>query len=194
MRNMFVQRLAVCASLVAVLVSAPRAEAQTWVAWAQSGGFDANGVVGVGQSTDRFVAIGNALKDCQGRSFQCGSAGDCALRPGLYAAFASDGQWVGSKSFVCNEPSVVAAQQKVLAQCGSSCTLKWSGSITGAAAVPSLEELKTWVRATFRQVVGRSPDENAVTTYASQLRAFAERGQLREVQQELATQVFPTLR
>jgi len=50
------------------------------------------------------------------------------------------------------------------------------------------------VRTTFRQVVGRAPSEDAVTGYANQLRAFAERGQLREVQQEFATQLFPSLR
>lgn len=193
MRKKLLQNLIACATLMTTLTIVPRAEAQTWVAWAQSGGFDASGAVGVGVSADQFVAIGDALRDCQGKSFQCGSAGDCALKPGLYAAFASDGQWVGNKGFVCNEPTLELAQQKAVAWCGANCTLKWSGSAAGAT-VPSLDELKEWVRTTFRQVVGRTPSEDAVTGYANQLRAFAERGQLREVQQEFVKLIFPSLR
>ncbi|HEV3059456.1 MAG TPA: hypothetical protein VGY48_14490 [Vicinamibacterales bacterium] len=193
MRKKLLRNLVSCAALMTTLTIADRADAQTWVAWAQSGGFDANGAVGVGRSPDRFVAIGDAERDCQGKSFQCGSAGDCALKPGLYAAFASDGQWVGNKGFVCNEPTLQLAQQKAVALCGANCTLKWSGSAAGAT-VPSLDELKAWVRTTFRQVVGRTPSEDAVTGYANQLRAFAQRGQLHEVQEEFAKQIFPSLR
>jgi hypothetical protein len=193
MRKKLTQNLIACASLIMTMAVAARADAQTWVAWAQSGGFDANGEVGVGHNADKFVAIGNALRDCQRKSFQCGSAGDCALKPGLYAAFASDGQWVGAKGFVCNEPTLELAQQKALAWCGATCTLRWSGSEAGTR-VPSLEELKAWVRTTFRQVVGRTPSEEAVTGYANQLRAFAERGQLREVQEDFTKQIFPSLR
>ena len=94
-------------------------------------------------------------------------------------------------TLICGMSARVGARSVHVGNGGDSAL---QGGQFAARASDSLDELKDWVRVTFRRVVGRAPSEYAVTEYANQLQAFAERGQLQETKDFLENVVFPTLK
>lgn len=98
----------------------------TYAAFAQAGGFDANGAWGVGTGTDLNSAIGAAGNTCRQGATICDDEGYCVLRPGLWGAWASDLQVAGNNAFTCNLTSEDAARAQAQAWCGSGCKVLWS--------------------------------------------------------------------
>jgi hypothetical protein len=189
----------VAAVLIGLLGGASRASAQvTYYAFTQSGGFDANGKYGVGKGLDLNSAMFKSQVDCSKQSLICGDEGYCALRPGLFGAWASNLKVAGGRGISCNQPTQALANADALAQCGTihlgggpPCRILWPDSGPQAS---SIDELKAWVRTNFRQVVGRAPSEDAVNDYASQLQAWTTRAPVEKGQEYLLTVVFPSLR
>jgi hypothetical protein len=128
---------------VAVAGRASSASAQvTYVAFAQSGGFDANGAWGMGSSRNQGTAIGTALRECQARSLFCGSEGDCALRPGMFVAFASDGKVAGNRGLACNYATAALATSTALSWCGAGCRVLYSGGAANTVSENRLDGLE----------------------------------------------------
>lgn len=186
---------------IALLGGASTAGAQTlYVAFTQAGGFDTSQAWGVGSGKDLNSAIGAAHAECTKRTLSCGDEGYCALRPGLFSAWASNLKVAGGRGVSCNQPTEELARSKALAECGTihlgggpPCRVLWSGPSTGSRA-STLDELREWVRTNFTQVVGRAPGENAVNDYVSQLQAWETRAPAQEGKDYLLKTVFPSLR
>jgi|tagenome__1003787_1003787.scaffolds.fasta_scaffold20968600_2 hypothetical protein len=102
----------------------------TYVAFAQSAGFDANSQYGFATSKDLNTAVGQANVNCVSRATtSCGDEGYCMLRPGQYGAWASDRKYLGAKGFACNLKTEDDAVNQALAWCGSDqCLVLWTGA------------------------------------------------------------------
>lgn len=107
----------------------PPLEQPTFVAFAQSAGFDANGGFGYASGGNLNATIGRANAECSSRAgTSCGDEGYCTLRPGLWGAWASDQKYLGNKAFACNLRTEDEAVDQALAWCGFDCTVLWKGS------------------------------------------------------------------
>jgi len=100
----------------------------TYFAFAQAGGFDANGAWGVGVGGDLNTAIAGAEQNCGQQATSCGDEGHCALKPGQWGAWASDLQNPGNSAYACNFSSNTAARSQAQASCGTDCSVLWSGA------------------------------------------------------------------
>jgi hypothetical protein len=101
----------------------------SYAAFAQAGGFDANGAWGVGTGTDLNSAVGTASGNCSQRAQTgCDDQGYCMLRPGLWGAWASDLKVAGNSAFTCNVATDEAARAQAQAWCGAECKVLWSGA------------------------------------------------------------------
>ncbi|MGH9574983.1 MAG: hypothetical protein ACRD40_15810 [Candidatus Acidiferrales bacterium] len=100
----------------------------TYFAFAQAGGFDANGAWGVGTDSDLNSAISAAENKCHEGALLCGDEGYCALHSGLWGAWASDLKVAGSSAFACNMTTESQARAQAQANCGSECKVLWSGA------------------------------------------------------------------
>jgi hypothetical protein len=109
-------------------LSRPTSERVTYAAFSQSGGFDANGAWGVGSARDLNGAVAEAENHCHEKSSLCGDQGYCALRSGLYGAWASDLKVAGNSAFACNLETEDKARVQAQAWCGDGCTVLWSGA------------------------------------------------------------------
>jgi hypothetical protein len=106
----------------------PRVQHPTFAAFSQAGGFDANGAWGAGTGTDLNSAIGAAGNTCHQGATICDDEGYCALRPGLWGAWASDLKVAGNSAFTCNVATEDEARAQAQAWCGDACKVLWSGA------------------------------------------------------------------
>ena len=106
----------------------PAPQQPTFVAFAQSAGFDANGGYGYAIGTDLNATVGRANAECVARAkTSCADEGYCMLKPGLWGAWASDLKYIGSKAFTCNLSSEDEARNRAQAWCGEGCKVLWTG-------------------------------------------------------------------
>jgi hypothetical protein len=99
-----------------------------YAAFAQAGGFDANGSWGAATASDLNTAIANANGNCsQGANTSCDDEGYCLLRSGVWAAWASDLMVAGNSAFACNLKAQDEAISQAQTWCGDGCKVLWSG-------------------------------------------------------------------
>ena len=194
------QAIVTLTALLMLVSGAGTARAQSsYVAFTQAGGFDRSRAFGFGTASDLNSAIGIAHAECQKQGSSCGDQGWCALRPGMFSAWASNRELASGSGVACNLPTLEQAEARAMSECGSihlgnppPCEILWSGP--GIRRSDSVDELRQWVRLNFRRVAGWSPDENAVIEYVNQLQAWASRVPMQQGKDFLLKEVFPSLR
>lgn len=104
-------------------------EQPTFAAFAQSAGFDANSGYGYAVGRNLNSTIGRANTECSSRSGTfCDDEGYCALRPGLWGAWASDQKYFGARGLACNFKTEDEARDRALLWCGGGCRVLWFGA------------------------------------------------------------------
>jgi len=107
----------------------PAPQRVIYAAFAQAGGFDANGSWGAATAANLNAAIGMAETTCSnGGQNLCGDEGYCILQSGLWGGWASDLMVAGNSAFACNFKSQDEARSQAQAWCGPDCKVLWSGA------------------------------------------------------------------